>query len=221
MNIPHENFDGTNSLAKERISFPCCLPKIHSMSKLILTQSPVNVNLIPQNHKGYCCQLTGSEQLCEFLSRFREPLQVGSVHNEYNTVYFWKVISPKTSCLLVTSKVKRFECVLSHVKNIRIYRLETNSGDQSSHTRMTSGIFSDYSSGLQRQLWSLLIGTSDREHTQKCGFAGIIEPEEEEFSFLFPEPENRENIEKPTIRWLAGVIRGYSYSNRNISDCDL
>ena len=109
MNIPHENFDWTNSLAKKSASLPCSLPKIHSMSKLILAQSPVNVNLIPQNDKRDCCQLIESEQLSEFLSRFREAVQVGGVHDEYNTVDFWKVISPEPARLLVTAKVKRFE----------------------------------------------------------------------------------------------------------------
>jgi hypothetical protein len=79
---------------------------------------------------------------------------------------------------------------------------------------MTGGIASDQSSGLQSQYW-LLIGNSDREHTQKCGFASIIESEEEEFSFLFPNTEKREDIKNPTIK-SARAARGPSYSNRNI-----
>jgi virulence-associated protein VapD len=141
-NIPHENFDGTNSITKKNIALPCCLPKIHCLSKFILTQSPVKINLVPQNYKGDCCQLMESKQLCKFLSRLRQPVQVSGVNNEYNAIYFGEVISPKTSRLLVPSKVKCFEGVLSNVKNIRVYRLETNSRSQGSRTRMTGRITS-------------------------------------------------------------------------------
>ena len=68
------------------------------MPELVLAHSARRINLITEDEEGDLRELLDGEQSVEFCLRLGEPLEVGTVDEEDDTVDFGEVVPPEAAC---------------------------------------------------------------------------------------------------------------------------
>lgn len=93
----HEELNGSNVLERH-LALASRLVQTECLAELFFADGAWCVDFVSEDQEGHLVELLDAQEGVQLCSRLLETLVVGGINEEHDSVYFWEVILPQSTC---------------------------------------------------------------------------------------------------------------------------